>query len=307
MAKSETGKILPQNWDLNEELETKLTPKEGIPQKNIGDSLVYIYPPGPKLGERYILKGPIITIGRENDNNIFIDNDTVSRKHSKIIRKNSQYIISDLNSTNGTYVNHHQIKQHTLHNGDLIKIGRIIFKFLSGNDVENAYHEEIYKLTITDGLTGAFNKRYLMETLEKELARAKRYSRSLSILLIDLDHFKKINDSYGHLMGDKILREICNLFIKRIRREETLTRYGGEEFIILLPETDKNGAITLAEQLRKMIEEHKFVIDDMEINITISIGVGIFEGKEVTPENLIKEADKNLYKAKNSGRNKVIA
>src|SRR5204862_137857 len=135
-----------------------------------------------------------------------------------------------------------------LRDADFLKIGAAIFKFLSGTGVEASYYEEIYRMTIVDGLTGAYNKRYFLEFLEREIARCARYRRPLSLLMFDIDHFKAINDKHGHLTGDYVLRELSRRLLARVRREELLARYGGEEFAAVLPETDLNGARTFAEQ-----------------------------------------------------------
>lgn len=307
-SKKETKEIALHYRDSGPELETKITPKEKIkPITTTKDSLVCIYPPGPYIGERYILQNKEITIGRDLENDLIIEQDIVSRKHAKIIYKDGNYIIVDLNSTNGTYVNHKLIKSHLLRSGDLITIGGTIFKFISGDDVENAYHEEIYRLTIIDGLTDAYNKRYLLEVLKKELERAKRYKRDLSLLMLDIDFFKKINDNYGHLVGDKVLRDLVGLIKANIRQEEIIGRYGGEEFVLVLPETDSKGAYMLAERLRKIIELYKFIFEDVVIPVTVSIGVSSLNGREdIDYMKLIEEADANLYKAKKSGRNRVV-
>src|SRR4029077_14156994 len=153
----------------------------------------------------------------------------------------------DDGSTNGSYVNEEQImREARLDNGDRIKIGPTIFKFLSGQDVEAQYHEEIYRMTIIDGLTQVHVRRYLLESLDKELMRARRHSRDLSFLMADIDNFKNINDRHGHLVGDYVLKEVARLIQQRIRRDEVLARYGGEEFAIILPETTREGGRSLA-------------------------------------------------------------
>ena len=128
------------------------------------------------------------------------------------------------------------VQRSHLRDSDLVKIGSAIFKFLSGSGIETAYHEEIYRMTIVDGLTGAHNKRYFVEFLEREIARCSRYGRPLSLLMFDIDHFKQINDVHGHLTGDFVLKELARRLLARIRKEELLARYGGEEFAVVLPE-----------------------------------------------------------------------
>ena len=165
------------------------------------------------------------------------------------------------------------MREARLGNGDRIKIGPTIFKFLSGQDVEAQYHEEIYRMTIIDGLTQAHVKRYLLEALDKEIIRARRHMRDLSFLMLDIDHFKKINDVHGHLAGDYVLKEVARIVQQRIRRDEVFARYGGEEFAIILPETTLEGARALAEGLREKVEQSRFVFQSETIRVTISIGV----------------------------------
>src|ERR1700752_3914996 len=172
--------------------------------------------------------------------------------------------------------------------GDRIKIGLTIFKFLSGEDVEAQYHEEIYRMTIIDGLTQAHVKRYLLEALEKEIIRARRHVRELAFMMFDIDHFKKINDHHGHLAGDFVLKEVARIVIGRIRRDEVFARYGGEEFAIVLPETNLEGSRALAEGLREKIEQSRFVFQNEQIRVTISIGVSTLTEQDRSSMDLIK-------------------
>jgi two-component system cell cycle response regulator len=195
--------------------------------------LVVIY--GLDLGRKYNLTRPQIIIGRSSKADIQIDQESVSRNHCKILNTGNAILLRDMGSTNGTYINDELIDEYVLRDGDFIKVGRCIFKFLSGNNSENAYHEEIYRLTTIDGLTQIYNKRYFQETLEREIGRAQRYRRDLSLIMFDIDRFKNINDTYGHLAGDYVLKHLATVIKSRIRREDILARYGGEEFAIILP------------------------------------------------------------------------
>jgi len=278
--------------------------------KKTNDCMVLIYTDGPDLGKRFDLKGKIISIGRDPDNEICIDEETVSRKHAKIEKKGGKTTVIDLESTNGTYLNDRRLEpyvEYVLHDGDRTKIGRSIFKYLSGNVIENLYYEEIHKMAIMDGLTNLHNKRYFIEALDREVARARRYRRPLSLIMIDIDFFKKVNDTYGHLAGDHILKELGELLKSRVRREEIVSRYGGEELAILLPETDKEGAVNVAEQMRDKVESHQFVFAGKKIKITISGGVSEVTEGDYDYNELIDVADERLYAAKNSGRNKIVA
>ena len=196
------------------------------------NSLVMIY--GENIGQKYDIAKDRLAIGRGPDNDIILADSEVSREHALIEMREGSVLIADNDSTNGTLVNDKDVMETVLANGDLIRIGSTIFKYLHGGDVEALYHEAVYQLTITDGLTQIANKRFLLDFMDKEFSRALRYNRPLSLVMFDLDLFKNVNDTWGHLTGDFVLTEIAHLLRKRVRREELLARYGGEEFMLLL-------------------------------------------------------------------------
>jgi two-component system cell cycle response regulator len=265
--------------------------------------LVVIY--GLDLGKKYNLDKNTVIVGRSSKCDIQVDQESISRNHAKLLNSGKIISLRDLGSTNGTYVNDKLIEETTLRDGDLIKIGRTIFKFLSGGNIENAYHEEIYRLTTVDGLTQVYNKRYFMENLERELSRCHRYGRDLSLLIFDIDHFKSINDTFGHLAGDHVLKQLAELVKNNIRREDFLARYGGEEFAIILPEIDHARAMVMGEKVRKLVEVEEFVFEDTHMPTTVSVGVATVDDSITEAAELIKRADTNLYEAKSAGRNRV--
>ncbi len=273
------------------------------------ECLVVIYTKEPTLlGKRFVLDESPTRIGRGTDNTIVLDSDSVSRRHAHFEARGKGWIVADDGSTNGTYCNDEQVlRELVLRNGDRVKIGSTIFKFLSGADVEAQYHEEIYRLTIIDGLTQVHNKRYLYEALERELIRGRRHNRNLAVLMFDIDHFKRINDLHGHLAGDFVLKELARIVQSRIRRDEVFARYGGEEFCIILPETMLEGAVELGERLRQQIQDHTFVFQQDKIKVTISVGAAVLTDEDRNAGELLKRADERLYQAKNSGRNRVCA
>jgi diguanylate cyclase (GGDEF)-like protein len=273
------------------------------------DCLVVIYTKEPTLlGKRFVLDESPTRVGRGTDNQIVLDSDSVSRRHAHFEARGKQWLVADDGSTNGTYCNDEQVlREVVLRNGDRVKIGSTIFKFLSGADVEAQYHEEIYRLTIIDGLTQVHNKRYLYEALERELIRGRRHNRYLAVLMFDIDHFKRINDLHGHLAGDFVLKELARIVQSRIRRDEVFARYGGEEFCIILPETMLDGAVELGERLRQQIQDHTFVFQQDKIKVTISVGAAVLTDEDRNAGELLKRADERLYQAKNSGRNRVCA
>jgi two-component system, cell cycle response regulator len=257
------------------------------------------------MGKKYELQGKTANVGRDPGNHIVVDSDSVSRRHARFTFEAGRRLVTDLQSTNGTYVNDRPILTQMLENGDQVKVGDTIFKYLVGNDVENAYHEEIYRMTIIDGLTGIYNKRFFLEALEREMSRAHRYARDLAILMFDIDHFKRVNDTFGHLAGDYVLQGLARVISTRARREEIFARYGGEEFVILLPETRRDGAMELADQLLTRVASHTFVFEDEQIPITVSIGVSNMGSEQLSPTDFIRKADEMLYLAKSEGRNCV--
>lgn len=285
--------------DLNEVL-----PPETEGERADDACLVLIY--GADLGRRHPLLGEV-SIGREDSNTIVVDLAGVSRRHARISRRTDGWLVADTDSTNGTYVNGSEIlREQLLSNGDLIKLGGAIFKFIAGSNVEAQFYEEIYRLTILDGLTSVPNKRYLSDFLDREIARSSRHRRPLSLAILDIDHFKEVNDTYGHVAGDYVLEEMVRLIQKHVRREQLLARYGGEEFVLVLPETDLDEARAFCEKMRSMVQQTTFQFDGHELGITVSIGVATL-GSPASMEGLVQAADEELLRAKRSGRNRVFA
>ncbi len=266
-------------------------------------SLVQIY--GPNLGQRYILDKPEVTIGRDESCNIVLNNDHVSRTHARILVSERGVEFEDMKSTNGSLVNDREVKRVVLISGDIIKIGSLMLKFLPEGSAEALYHEEIYRLTINDALTDIPNRRHFDDFLDREFARARRHNRPLSLMLFDIDHFKKVNDQFGHLAGDYVLRKLAGTVQKMVRREELLARYGGEEFGVVLSETDIEKAARFGEKIRSTIERTKFTFDSRTIKVTASIGVSTLKAS-MSRESFVHAADQALYQAKQKGRNRLM-
>ena len=283
------------------------TPKPQISSSRRNACLVHIYPTGPHMGTRYTLGDQPIVLGRDDDSDVVINDDSVSRRHACIQTSHDGYSVIDLQSTNGTFVNDNRITLAGLKDGDYLRIGNGIYRFLAGGNVESEYHEEIYRLTIIDALTDIHNKRYFLENLARSLSCSTRYRRPLSLVLFDIDRFKSINDQMGHLCGDFTLRELASRVKKGIRKEDLFARYGGEEFALVLPETTRPGAAEIAEHLRHRVETHPFHFEGKQVRVTISLGVTSTSGEEwLTTSELIEQADARLYQAKRQGRNRVI-
>ena len=263
---------------------------------------------GPELGRRLLLTDRVVSVGRDPESTIPLKSDSVSRYHARIepTGEGGHRLIDNM-STNGTYRNQQQVNGTVqLISGDYIQIGDAIFKYLAGDNIELAYHEEIYRLTIEDSLTQIANKRALLDFLEREFARAKRYQRELSVIMLDLDHFKRVNDTHGHLMGDFVLRDCAKLVGGRVRKEELFARYGGEEFCVVLPEMGRENAMKFAETIRALIEEHTFTFETNTVRMTASLGVAQVLDSMVRPDEVVLAADENLYTAKHEGRNRVV-
>lgn len=270
--------------------------------------LVVIY--GDELGKRVALGPDKLTCGREAENAVQLDDERVSRRHAEIVWNGSDFVVIDQGSTNGTFINNVAIERTKLRHGDQLKIGRTIFKFLHGNTAEAQYHEVIYQLMTNDGLTKAYNKRYFEQALQREISRARRYRRPLGLLLLDLDHFKRINDEHGHMAGDEVLRQFAGLVSRSIRREDLLGRIGGEEFAVLIPEGTTAGAQLFAERLRELVNDAAFEFEGEQIRVTCSFGFAELPAADLDPEQtaaaMYKNADRRLYAAKKAGRNRVV-
>ena len=271
--------------------------------------LVHIYPSGPTMGCRYPLADRSLRIGRGDESEIKLNDHSVSRRHAQIEPTAEGYFVSDQQSTNGTFVNDRQIDgPWLLHDGDYLRVGNCLYRYLAGGNIEAEYHEEIYRLTILDGLTQIHNRRYLNEFLDREVVRSQRHSRPLSVLIVDIDKFKSINDTLGHLCGDFVLRELADLIRGGVRKEDLFARYGGEEFALVLVETNCEGAALVAERMREKIAEHHFRFESEPVNLTVSIGISTtLGGDAIDSGTLLRTADENLFTAKRTGRNRVVA
>jgi diguanylate cyclase (GGDEF)-like protein len=284
------------------------TPKQLFSAATREACLVHIYPTGPSMGRRYPLGDKALMVGRGDDCDIRIQDNSVSRKHAKIEPTTDGYFVSDLGSTNGTFVNDKQLEEaRNLQDGDYVRVGNCLYRYLTGGNIEAEYHEEIYRLTIQDGLTRIHNQRALTEFLDREVARSQRHKRPLSVLMFDIDKFKSINDTHGHLCGDFVLRELAECIRSTVRKEDLFARYGGEEFCLVLVETGPTEATGAGERIRAAVERHAFRFETTPIKLTISVGVATTMGESVvTPNELLRAADEKLYQAKRGGRNRVV-
>lgn len=245
-------------------------------------------------------------IGRAVDADFQISERSISRRHCRVFREEGQYWIEDLGSTNHTWLNDEQVQRAPLRDGDLIRISQTVLKFVDEGNIEAGYHSELHESTIRDTLTGLYNRRHALAVLEKESARARRDGGyDLALVILDLDFFKDINDEYGHLAGDGVLRQMSRIAGDRVRASDTLARIGGEEFALILPDTGMEEARQLAESIRESVEAETFRLGEADHTITLSAGVATWRPDMEGISELMRAADKQLYQAKSSGRNRV--
>lgn len=284
---------------------------EASPQSQ--SCLVMIY--GKELGKCYSLgdtspassstSPTVITIGRSSSCEIQVDEETISRVHAAITKTcEGHFCVEDRGSTNGTFLNDDPLKQSTrLKDGDLLRVGRTIFKFFGSLNVEARFHDEMHRLSITDGLTGIYNKRHFLDALDRELMRAFRNQSALSLIMMDVDFFKKINDTFGHLAGDAVLRGLADTVRLHVREVDIFARYGGEEFGLILPGINQDEAIVVGEKLRALVEQRPVTYGNQPILATISLGLAVLQAENLSAQTFIAIADKQLYRAKSLGRN----
>ena len=259
-----------------------------------------------QVGRRLELTEGAVTIGRSPESTIFIESETVSRSHARIERRDRGFFLSDCGSVNGTYVQDEPVGQHELRSGDLIKVGPCILKYLAAGDIEAAYHEEIYRLTITDGLTGIANRRAFEDVIQAEVRRAVRYARPLSLVMFDLDHFKKVNDTYGHMAGDQVLKTVASVVRGRVREGDIrpLRRRG-----VRCPGSrDAESRRRAARRGDPLLRcQHRVPLRGPPDSGDGVVGRRRRGGDLRTPHQLVKAADARLYEAKRGGRNRVVA
>jgi diguanylate cyclase (GGDEF)-like protein len=262
---------------------------------------------GDFIGQVYELKQDVTMIGRSDEVDLVVSDTSMSRRHAMIVKRDDGFYLSDLGSTNGCFVNKEQvIDPMLLTEGDKVALGHVVFKFTHQDEDDTQYHLMLRNMAVKDGLTRVYNKRYFTEALEKECEYNRRNQVGLSLILFDIDHFKQINDTWGHPAGDFILKNLAQLIENEARGYDLFARYGGEEFVFLLRGATPEAAVNLAERVRVEVENEVFVYDDLELRITVSLGVAWWDGSEpMTSEALVEAADRDLYEAKKGGRNQV--
>lgn len=262
---------------------------------------------GSNVGEMHKIEGPETVIGRAMNTNLRLNDDGISRRHCRVLQIGGKVIIEDLGSANGTLVNGELIQHHELSDGDKIRLGATtMLKFTYQDKLDETFQQQMYDAALRDGLTRCYNKKLFQDRLETEFAYARRHRTMLSLVMFDVDHFKKINDTYGHLAGDAVLVHLARVTQSMIRTEDVLARYGGEEFAIICRGTPLLNAGVVGERLRTAVEQATFEFQGRRLPVTVSVGVAALpEANAAATHELIAAADSALYEAKRSGRNRV--
>ena len=280
-----------------------LRPPANRSARTVSACVVVIH--GEGLGHRLELGEQAIVIGRSPDAELQINHRSISRQHCRIWRDSNGYRVRDLDSTNKTFLNEQLIDEAELHDGDHIGVGDSVLKFMEQGSIEARYHEELYQLATSDPLTGLYNRRQFQELMEKEILRATRHARALSLALVDIDHFKPINDRHGHPAGDGVIRGIAQLLRHNARADQLIARIGGEEFALVYAEQSLVEATAAAERLRKAIAASPFDLGGAPAAVTVSIGLAQWQRGMSSLSDLMRVADEQLYRAKKEGRNRV--
>jgi len=262
---------------------------------------------GVSAGEMFKLGPEKTVLGRGPKVGVRLNDEGVSREHCQLIRDGEKVILEDLGSTNGTFCNGMRVDRRELSDGDKIMVGSTtILKFTYHDYLDEVFQRQMYESALRDGLTKVFNKKYFTDYLEKEFAYAARHNSPLALIFLDIDFFKKINDTYGHPAGDFVLSELSQMMVNLVRTEDVLARFGGEEFTVLCRGTDLAGARIVAERLRRSVEERVFTFGGKNIPVTISLGIAsVPDGGVGDHSAFLAAADKALYEAKRTGRNRV--
>jgi len=267
---------------------------------------------GMDVGRVITLEEPVITIGRDAQCAVVLQDDGVSRFHVEVRREaTDSVIVRDLGSTNGTFIGGKRIVEANLRDGTKILIGRrTILNFTFIDELEYNFQKQMYEISTRDGLTGVYNRRYFSQRIITDLSFARRHQIPCTLVILDIDHFKKVNDTHGHRTGDQVLITVTEAVGNVIRKEDILARYGGEEFVVIAQGTDLVNGKALGKRIQLCVAEQRIpTMDDpnMVAKVTVSVGVAtVPSDASVEADVLISTADANLYHAKGLGRNQVV-
>jgi two-component system cell cycle response regulator len=293
-------------------LQLALGPAAELARSGSERQAAFVVVGGMDMGDTIPIKdeGPTV-IGRDPECDGIIRDDGISRRHARVVREASgAFVLEDLDSTNGVFVGGERVRRHRLVDGDKVLVGRrTILKFVFQDTFDLVFQRQMYESSVRDALTGAFNRKHFDERIAAELSYAKRHAIPVTIAMLDLDHFKAVNDTWGHQAGDQVLQSVARILIEMLRQEDVFARYGGEEFVVIARGISPAGGLALGERLRAEVERMAIrTPQGARIPVTISVGVCTAPGgSEVSPADLVKQADVNLYAAKAAGRNRVAA
>jgi len=273
------------------------------------DRPYFIVLAGSNLGRMFRIEGDEVVLGRATNATVRLEDDGISRNHAKVVMRGQELWIEDMGSQNGTFINGEKVSAQRLKDGDKIQVGATtILKFTYHDDLDDRFQQKMYDAALHDGLTKAFNKRHFLERLSVEVAYARRHKAPLTLIMLDVDHFKQVNDRFGHLAGDHVLIGLAAIIEKQLRTEDLFARYGGEEFAVLCRGASLGNASVLGERLRVQVEAASFEHGGHVIPVTISLGIAAQSDKAADgATQLVSEADAGLYDAKRGGRNRVVA
>ncbi len=296
------------DWDVD----TSVTHTSDVaePRATARDRACLVVLSGPRVGAVFGLEHAVTVIGRGQGSDITIEDDAVSRKHLRLTRTGDRVVAEDVGSRNGTYLNGRRLDGvHALYDGDKLQLGRgTILRFAFHDALDDSFQQRMVESALRDPLTRLYNKRYFEDRLDAELRFARRHGSALALLLVDVDHFKQVNDQRGHLAGDAALAHIALTLSQAVRNEDVVARYGGEEMVILSRAINDDGALHLAERLRRVVADAEIPVEPgPPVRVTISIGVAVFPTIEVgSAPQLVAAADRALYQAKDDGRDRVV-
>ncbi len=288
---------------------TELTEKPRAALRTGKSRPVIVRLDGARAGELHALTTESLTLGRHATNQLRIEDPGISRFHARFFVRDGAFFVEDLGSRNGTFVAGKRQRVAELHDGDIVQVGpRVSLRFSLLDEHQEQLMRQLYESSTIDGLTGIHNRKHFEERLRSEVAFAQRHSTNLALILLDIDHFKSVNDRFGHTAGDEVLRQVARSVQQRLRVEDVFGRFGGEEFAIVLRGVSREGAARLAERLRATVAAVPYVHGGQPIAVTISAGCAALScTAEPTASALIEIADERLYRAKRSGRNRVVA
>jgi len=278
-------------------------------QPFVRDRAMLLRMDGVGAGQILSVASTPFTMGRHATNQLPIDDDSISRFHARFVCEDGKYFVEDLGSRNGTFIQGKRITRAEIRDDDWVQLGaRVAFRFTLTDSRQEGLLRKLYESSTRDALTGAYNRRHFDDRLRAEIAFAVRHATDCALILLDLDHFKRVNDTYGHPAGDEILRHMGGIATRALRTEDVFARFGGEEFAVILRGASTRGAGRLAERLREALNEQHAVYEGQEIAVTLSAGCAALSCCATpSPDEVVAIADRRLYAAKQAGRNRVVA